>query len=75
MRLQIIQLEPYDDVISARDRLTFVKAERVLLILPKQGGILQRKLDLVLLQREAARRGARLALISRDPSVIETPAS
>ncbi len=71
MRLQIIQLEPYDDVVSARDRLTFVKAERVLLILPRKGGILQRKLDLVLLQREAARRGARLALISRDPSVIE----
>lgn len=71
MRLQIVQLEPYDDVISARDRLTFVKAERVLLILPKQGGILQRKLDLLLLQREAARRGARLALISHDPCVID----
>jgi hypothetical protein len=71
MRLQIIQLEPYDDVISTRDRLAFVKAERVLLILPKQGGILRRKLDLVLLQREAARRGARLALISDDLAVIE----
>jgi len=70
MRLQIIQLEPYDDVVSARDRLTFVKAERVLLVLPKRGGILQRKLDLLLLQREAARRGARLALISDDPCVI-----
>ncbi len=71
MRLQIIQLESYDDVISARDRLTFVKAERVLLILPKGGGILRRKLDLVLLQREAARRGARLALISDDLDVVE----
>ncbi len=70
MRLQIIQLEPYDDVISARDQLAFVKAERVLLILPRQGGILQRKLDLLLLQREAARRGVRLALISADPCVI-----
>lgn len=75
MRLQIIQLEPYDDVISVRDRLAFVKAERALLVLPRQGGVLQRKLDLVLLQREAARRGARLALVSTDPLVIENARS
>jgi hypothetical protein len=32
MKLQIIQLEPYDDVISIRDRLSFVSTERVLLV-------------------------------------------
>ncbi len=70
MKLQIIQLEPYDDVVSVRDRLSFVSTERVLLVLPNNA-VLRRKLDLVLIQREAARRRARLALITNDPEVIE----
>src|SRR5215475_11350790 len=71
MKLQIIQLEPYDDVISVRDRLAFVKTERVLLVWPRSGSILKRKLDLVLIQRESQRRGARLALVTNDLDVIE----
>src|SRR5207253_851304 len=71
MKLQVIQLEPYDDVISVRDRLTFVNSERVLLVWPRAASVLRRKLDLVLIQREAARRGARLALITQDLSVID----
>jgi len=69
MKLQIIQLEPYDDVVSVRDRLSFVSTERVLLVWPRRGEILKRKLDLLLIQREAARQGARLALITDDPAV------
>src|SRR5579859_5737137 len=71
MKLQIIQLEPYDDVVSVRDRLSFVSTDRVLLVWPRRGEILKRKLDLVLIQREAARQGARLALITGDPTVID----
>ncbi len=71
MKLQIIQLEPYDDVISVRDRLSFVNTERVLLVWPRVGAILMRKLDLVLIQREAARRGTRLALVTADPDVLD----
>src|SRR5258708_25818661 len=71
MKLQSVQLEPYDDVISVRDRLSFVKTERVLLVWPRASNILKRKLDLVLIQREAARRGARLALVTHDLDVIE----
>jgi hypothetical protein len=71
MKLQIIQLEPYDDVISVRDRLSFVNTDRVLLVWPRAGKILKRKLDLVLIQREAARRGTRLALVTTDPVVID----
>lgn len=70
-RIQRIQLEPYDDVVSVRDRLQFVNAARVLLVFPSKGNILQRKLDLVLIQREAARRGLRLAIVVDDPSVAE----
>src|SRR5512143_406146 len=74
MKLQIIQLEPYDDVVSVRDRLSFVNTERVLLVWPHRGQILQRKLDLVLIQREAARRGTRLALVTESPDVLENAA-
>src|SRR5262245_31430533 len=71
MKLQIIQLEPYDDVASVRDRLAFVNTERVLLVWPRSGGILKRKIDLVLIQRETARRGARLGLVTNDLDVID----
>lgn len=70
-RIQRIQLEPYDDVVSIKDRLQFVKTNRILLVLPNKGNVLQRKLDLVLVQREAARQGLRLALVTTDPTVAE----
>src|SRR4051794_19234287 len=71
MKLQVIQLEAHDDVTSVRDRLSFVKSDRVLLVWPRDASVLCRKLDLVLIQREAARRKAKLALITSDPQVIE----
>jgi hypothetical protein len=75
MKLQIIQLEPYDDVASVRDRLALVRAERVLLIWPRGESsvkpILGRKLDLVLIQREAARRGIQLALVTANPNILD----
>jgi hypothetical protein len=71
MKVQVIQLEPYDDVISIRDRLGFIDTERVLLIWPPRGRVVKRKLDLVLIQREATRRGAKLALVTTHPEVID----
>lgn len=79
MKLQIVQLEPYDDVVSVRDRLTFVQGERVLLVLPRGEAparpILSRRLDLLLIQREAARRGVWLALVTTDPDVFDVATS
>lgn len=73
MKTQIIQLEPYDDVNSVRDKLGWVRAPRVLLVFPpgQSRGILRTRLDLVLLQREAARHGAQLALVTEDPIIRE----
>ena len=65
-----IQLENADDVASIRDRLSFLRGQRVLLIWPEEGTILTRKLDLVLIQREAMRRAIRLALVTHDEEVI-----
>jgi hypothetical protein len=64
-----IQLEAGEDVTSIRDRLSFIRGRRVLLIWPEQGTTLERKLDLVLVQREAKRRVIQLALVTHDPIV------
>ena len=69
-RPDFIQLDASDDVPSVRDRLSFIHGKRVLLIWPEQGTVLTRKLDLVLVQREAMRRAVRLALVTHDPEVI-----
>lgn len=69
-RPEFIQLETGDDVPSVRDRLSFHHRKQVLLIWPEKGTVLTRKLDLVLIQRDAIRRGIRLALVTHDPQVI-----
>ncbi|MEP7292705.1 MAG: hypothetical protein ABI835_13065 [Chloroflexota bacterium] len=67
---EFVQLEPGEDVASVRDRLTFLRGQHVLLIWPEKGSALNRKLDLVLVQREAMRMAIRLALITHDAEVI-----
>ena len=73
MKEQIIQLEPHDDVISVRDKLGWLRTERALLVFPngQRENVLQRRLDLLLVQRELTRRGASFALITRDPLIID----
>ncbi len=68
---EYVQLEAGDDVPAVRDRLSFIRGQNVLLIWPEEGTALQRKLDLVLIQREARRRALRLALVTHDPVVIK----
>jgi len=75
MKLQIVQLEPFDDPVSVRERLAFLTAERVLLLWPERGAILRRKLDLVLVLRAAANANARLALVTPDPLVQDNAAA
>ncbi|MFN8563311.1 MAG: hypothetical protein U0703_17235 [Anaerolineae bacterium] len=69
-RPEFVQLEPGEDVASVRDRLAFVRGQNVLLIWPENGTALNRKLDLVLIQREAMRLAIRLALVTHDPDVM-----
>lgn len=66
MKIQIIQLDEHDDIISARDKMAWCKTARILLVWPKEGKILTRHLDLVLLQRMSISLGSQLGLISRD---------
>jgi hypothetical protein len=70
-KLTYIQLEAGEDISSIRDRLSFIRGKRVLLIWPEKGTALTRKLDLVLVQREARRCVVQLALVTHDTTVIE----
>lgn len=66
-----LQLENNDDAVSVRDRLTFLRGENVLLVWPEAGSTLSRKLDLVLVQREALKHNIRLAIVSHDNNVLK----
>jgi hypothetical protein len=69
MKTQIIQLDEQDDVISARDKMGWIQTGRIILVWPDRGHILDRRLDLVLLQRHSASLGAKLALVTQDSEV------
>jgi hypothetical protein len=70
-RPEYIQLETNDDVPHVRDRLSFIRGRRVLIVWPEHGTALTRKLDLVLIQREARRRSIQLALVTHDTQVMQ----
>ncbi len=68
---QYVQIEPNEDAASVRDRLGYLRGQRVLLIWPEAGTALTRKLDLVLVQREAMRLAIRLSLVTHEDIVIQ----
>lgn len=74
MKIQIIQLEPEDDHSSARDKLSQVKAPSALLVWPRRGRPLARRLDLEMIARHARRRGIALGLVVFDPEIRELAA-
>ena len=69
MKTQIITLESHDDLISVRDRLTWAKTPRILLVWPKYEDVSLRFLDLKVLQRHAETLGAQLGIVTRRASV------
>jgi hypothetical protein len=64
VKTQLIPLESHDDLISVRDRMSWAKTPRILLVWPKER-IALRPLDLKILQRHAASLGAELGLVVR----------
>ena len=69
MKVQIIYLDPHDDYVSALDKLSWAKAPRILIVWPRRRRILTRRLDLILLQRNAKQRNAQIGLVTHDPDV------
>ncbi len=66
MKTQVIKLDNHDDATSVRDKMSWAKTERILLVFPTRFRILTRTLDLRLLQRHADTLGAQLAIVSRS---------
>ncbi len=69
MKTQLVPLESHDDLISIRDRMSWAKTPRILLVWPKSERIPLRPLDLQVLQRHAASLGAQLGLVTRHRNV------
>jgi hypothetical protein len=67
----ILHLHPHDDFGSARDKIAWAQAGRVVLVWPDRGQPLSRRLDLVLLHRHADRMGARLGFVTADPHLAD----
>ena len=66
MKTQIITLESHDDLISVRDRLSWAKTPRIMLVAPKYVKVNLRQVDLKVLQRHASSLGAQLGLVTRQ---------
>lgn len=69
MKTHLLALETHDDIVSVKDRMSWAKTPRILLIWPKGERIALRPLDLRMLQRHARSLGADLGLVTRDPRV------
>jgi hypothetical protein len=65
MKTRIITLESHDDLISVRDRMSWAKTPRILLVWPRYEKVNLRQVDLKVLQRHAASLGAQLGLVTR----------
>lgn len=68
---QIIYLEPDDDIPVIRDRMEWAQAQRVLLIVPPKNRELRSLVNLKLLGRHARNESLKVALVTRDPRIIE----
>ena len=71
MKTHVIQLDRHDDVTSVTDKITWSKSNRVLLVWPRRGQVLNRPLDLQLIQRACAGLGADLACVADDNDVLD----
>jgi hypothetical protein len=73
LKTQLIPLETHDDVISIRDKMSWAKTPRMLLVWPAKGRVDVRPLDLTLLRRHATSLGAELGLVTRDAEICASP--
>jgi hypothetical protein len=69
MKTTLIHLESHDNLVSIRDRMSWAKTPRILLVWPRRGRVDVRPLDLTLLRRHARTLGAELGLVCRDTGI------
>jgi hypothetical protein len=69
MAIQVVYLDPEDDIVSIRDRLKWVQETQIALVLPPKGDLLTDYLDLALLRRQADDLRLEVGLVSVDDRV------
>jgi hypothetical protein len=69
MKTTLIHLESHDNLVSIRDRMSWAKTPRILLVWPRRGRVDVRPLDLTLLRRHAQTLGAELGLVTREAGI------
>lgn len=67
--IEQLHLAPNDTITSIRVRLSQLRGKRVVLIWTPDCDNLKRRLDLVLIQREADRNAIQLAIVAHDPNL------
>ncbi|MCY4463971.1 MAG: hypothetical protein OXE46_00370 [Chloroflexi bacterium] len=67
--IEQLHLAPNDTITSLRARLSQLRGQRVVLVWTPDCDNLKRRLDLVLIQREADRNVIQLAIVSQDPGL------
>jgi hypothetical protein len=70
MKTLVIQLDRTEDAGSIRDKVTWGKASRVLLVWPVNTVMFERKIDLVAIRRICASQGSRLGIVCDIPEVM-----
>lgn len=70
MKTHVIQLEIHDDVYSTKDKMMWGKSGQILLVIPADNTHLHRKLDLVILQRQAKAIGSKLGIVTQDATIV-----
>ncbi|MCX8024133.1 MAG: baseplate J/gp47 family protein [Thermanaerothrix sp.] len=70
MKTHVIRVEPFDDVLSVGDKMTWAQAQRIILVLPFRRAPRFSRLDWVRLERRARALGAQLAVVSRRSEIV-----
>ena len=72
MKTQVIQLDLHDDLTSVRDKISWAKTPRILLVYPRRSRVMKRTLDLCLIQRHALIQGAQLAIVAPSTDIRQS---
>jgi hypothetical protein len=70
VKVHIINLDPEDDHVSVRDKISWARGSKVVLVWPRHGRPLDRRLDLTVVQRHASRLDLELGLVTFEPEII-----
>lgn len=71
MITKVIQLDSNDDVASIKDKMNWQDCQRLILVWPKRGRILNDLVELILLKRTARSLGFDLAIVTHNPVLSE----